>query len=71
MQKPRQSYTLEFKHKTVELSNTYYSTITAAQELDTSAENIRRWKGQLEDGILGKKRRQTTPNKLLQLNQLN
>jgi transposase InsO family protein/transposase-like protein len=70
MQKPRQKYTLEFKQKAVELSKTYYSTIRAALELDTSMENIRRWKGQLEDGVLGSKAKQITPNKLMQIKRL-
>ncbi|WP_017496478.1 transposase [Flavobacterium sp. WG21] len=63
MEKPRQNYTLEFKQKAVELSNRYYSTIRAAKEVNTSPENIRRWKIQLQDGILGKKKKQAAPNR--------
>ncbi|KAF2515038.1 IS3 family transposase [Flavobacterium zhairuonense] len=70
MQKPRKSYTPEFKQKAVELSNRYYSTIRAAHELDTSPENIRRWKGQLEDEVLGKKSKKHEPDYLLQLKKL-
>jgi transposase-like protein len=53
MQKKRQSYTLEFKLKAVELGKGRGKTLQAAQELGTSVENIRRWKNQLDDGILG------------------
>ncbi|MDL2142331.1 MULTISPECIES: transposase [Flavobacterium] len=67
MEKPKQKYTLEFKLKVVELSNRYYSIIRAAKEVNTSPENIRRWKVQLQDGILGKKKKQAAPNRLLQL----
>ncbi|MFV5699778.1 IS3 family transposase [Flavobacterium sp. ZT3R17] len=70
MQQQRQSYTLEFKHKAVELGNKYYSTIRAARELGTSAENIRRWKNQLDDERLGSRIKQTTGNKILQLKKL-
>jgi putative transposase len=70
MEKPRQKYTLEFKQKAVELSNTYNSTIRAAIELGNSPENIRRWKSKLEDGILGNKIKQAIPNILLQLKKL-
>lgn len=70
MQKPRQSYTLEFKHKAVALGNKYYSTIRAARELGTSAENIRRWKNQLDDGRHGSGVRRTTGNKHLGLKRL-
>ena len=70
MQRQRQSYTLEFKLKAVELSIGHGNTMHAAQELSTSAENIRRWKKQLDDGILGSKVRQTTESTLLQLKRL-
>lgn len=70
MQNQRQSYTLEFKLKAVELATGRNTTIQAAQELGTSAENIRRWKRQLEEGILGCKVRQTTQDKFLQLKRL-
>lgn len=70
MQKQRQSYTLEFKLKAVELSIGHGNTMHAAQELSTSAENIKRWKKQLDDGILSSKVRQTTESTLLQLKRL-
>jgi putative transposase len=70
MQKPRQSYILEFKLKAVELSNGYYNTIRATQELDTSAENIRKWKNQLDDGMLGYRIKLTKESKLQRLKKL-
>jgi transposase-like protein len=70
MQNQRQSYTLEFKLKAIELATGPNKTIQAAQTLGTSAENIRRWKRQFEEEILGSKTRQTTANKVLQLKRL-
>lgn len=70
MQNQRQTYTLEFKFKAIKLATGHNTTIQAAQELGTSAENIRRWKRQLEEGILGCKIRQTTQDKFLQLQRL-
>ncbi|BFM45307.1 hypothetical protein CFS9_39480 [Flavobacterium sp. CFS9] len=52
MEKPRQKYTIEFKQKAVNLSNRYYSTIRAAEEVNTSPVNIRRWKVRLPDGYI-------------------
>ena len=70
MQKQRQSYTLEFKLKAVALDKAHCSTVRVAQELGTSAKNIRRWKSQLEDGRIGSRVKQTTGNKLLKLKRL-
>ncbi|MDR7370290.1 IS3 family transposase [Flavobacterium aquidurense] len=70
MQNQRQCYTLEFKLQAIKLATGHNKTIQAAQELGTSAENIRRWKRQFEEGILGSKTRQTTASKLLQLKRL-
>jgi putative transposase len=70
MQKQRQSYTLEFKLKAVELGIGHGKTMRAAQELGTSAENIRRWKKQYDDGRLGSRVRQTAASKLLELKRL-
>ncbi len=70
MQKQRQSYTLEFKRKAVELGIGHGNTMRAARELGTSAENIRRWKSQLDDERLGNRTKQTTQSKFLQLKRL-
>lgn len=70
MQKPKQSYTLEFKLKAIELATGHNKTIQAAQELGISAENIRRWKRKLDEGIMGTKVRQTADDKLLELKRL-
>jgi putative transposase len=70
MQKQRQLYSLEFKLRAVALGNTHYSIIRAARELGTNAENIRRWKNQLDDERLDNRTKQTTESKLLQLKRL-
>ena len=70
MQNQRQCYTLEFKLQAIKIATGHNKTIQAAQKLGTSAENMRRWKRQFEEGILGSKTRQTTASKLLQLKRL-
>ncbi|WP_413998590.1 hypothetical protein ACMDB5_12495 [Flavobacterium sp. W1B] len=60
------SYTLEFKFWAVELSNKYHNIIRASLELETSAENIRRWKNQLDNGKLVCKTKQTESKLLLE-----
>lgn len=70
MQRQKQSYTLEFKQRAVELSSTHHSIVRASRELGTSAENIRRWKNLFEEGRLGNRLRQTASGEGLQLKRL-
>lgn len=70
MEKPRQSYTLEFKLKAVALSITHCSAIRVARKLGTTVENIRRWKNQLANERPGNRTKQTTETTHLQLKRL-
>lgn len=69
MKKERQSYTLEFKLKAVKLGN-QKGILPTASELGTCAENIRRWKRQIEDGELSTSLQQTSKSKVLELKRL-
>ena len=52
------------------MGNTHCSIIRTTRELGTNAENIRRWKNQIDDETLGNRTKQTTESTLLPLKRL-